>query len=283
MGLSALFYIVDGLAIPAISGWAVLVIGAHPHDFRLARWLFVLAGVGLALIAVVWDMTSTQTIFVRWAVTGLIGAIAAVGTSEALRYLAIREKWVADHAAPRPRGALTQTTTVTTGTPPDPPVKPPPMGFPAPALAPSASGPTAQAPPRPHGPVVPDSVRPSRGKAAKAHDPRKPAQASPPPTINAPGNQGVVIGGNMTGGTINQGGKPNRSLNAAFQSELTARIPKAKQVVVGCDWGDAEAYRYATAIWEFLASRGYNVGNGITQYSVPADGPLIVSWGENAP
>ena len=88
--------------------------------------------------------------------------------------------------------------------------------------------------------------------------------------------------GGITAGTVNFS-KPVRLVTPAFEVELREKIPnKSKQIVIGCDWGNAEANRYATQIWQVLKSLGYNAGDGITQYSTPANAPLVISWGENS-
>ena len=78
-------------------------------------------------------------------------------------------------------------------------------------------------------------------------------------------------------------GKPARIMTPQFKVELESKISsKAKQIVIGCDLGDSEAYRYAELIWQFLDSEGYNTGDKITQYTVPAERSLVINWGENS-
>ena len=145
MGLSSLFYILDTVAVGGLTGAAFYMIGTEPHDFRVARRCFVGAGAALGSVAWVWDMTATQSILVRLVVIALIGAVTAAATSEALRYVARREKWVAEKAVPRPKGGLTQRAYATVTPPPanapprtalDAPSAPVRADLPAPATPP---------------------------------------------------------------------------------------------------------------------------------------------------
>jgi hypothetical protein len=97
MGLSTLFYIVDGSIVALTATWAYFVSSVQPHDFQRARVLFVVATVAFGAIALVWDMTAPQT-FVGFLVVGAIGAIAAIGLSETFRLVARREHWVTEEA-----------------------------------------------------------------------------------------------------------------------------------------------------------------------------------------
>jgi hypothetical protein len=81
----------------------------------------------------------------------------------------------------------------------------------------------------------------------------------------------------------NPNAPPDRVVTSALEAELMNRIPESKQIVVGADLGDNEAYDYAMAIWRFLKEKGYNAGDGVIQYTTLLGQPISISWGENAP
>lgn len=97
-------------------------------------------------------------------------------------------------------------------------------------------------------------------------------------------NRGGIFNAGPNSGTqtvINAVPQP-RVLDDALKQKLLASIPNGKPVTVGCDMGDREAINYASSIWSFLKASGYNVGTDIIQYSVPADGPLVINWNKQS-
>lgn len=113
------------------------------------------------------------------------------------------------------------------------------------------------------------------------------AQAQPQqtqPGVNIIGN-GNIFAPNQSGGTntINNNYAPKpRILSDEQKKQFLEKIPKTKTVTVGCNFGDVEAYNYASLIWGFLKSQGFKVGDGFIQYTVPASGPLVINWNEGS-
>jgi hypothetical protein len=86
----AILVVLAGIFASAAYG----AISVSPADFRKARICFVLSAICIAGVAVVWGFTTIQPLLVRTVATGLIGAIALIGLTEALRWLNRREQTV---------------------------------------------------------------------------------------------------------------------------------------------------------------------------------------------
>jgi hypothetical protein len=98
----AILVVLAGILASAAYG----AISVSPADFRKARICFVLSAICVVGVAIVWGFTTIQPLWIRLIATGLIGAIAAAGLTEALRWLNRRE-WAAVTPPPSPDASNT--------------------------------------------------------------------------------------------------------------------------------------------------------------------------------
>jgi hypothetical protein len=100
----AILVVLAGILASAAYG----AISVSPADFRKARICFVLATICIVGVAVVWGLSTTQPFWVRLIAAGLIGSIASIGLTEALRWVANREAMIipSDIAAVSPAPPL---------------------------------------------------------------------------------------------------------------------------------------------------------------------------------
>jgi hypothetical protein len=98
MGIFDFFYLVAGLlaGIAATVGYGVLSL--TPGHYRIARRAFWLASSLFASIGMVWGITSPESLYVRMAAVGIVGAISLVGLVEGLRWIKTVESPVRDES-----------------------------------------------------------------------------------------------------------------------------------------------------------------------------------------
>jgi hypothetical protein len=76
--------------ILASVGYAVITV--TPADFKLARALFLIAGALVFTDGIMWGVLTDSPLWTRILIVGLIGAVSAVATNEAIRWINNREK-----------------------------------------------------------------------------------------------------------------------------------------------------------------------------------------------
>lgn len=86
--LLAFTFLVAGIL--ATVGYAVITV--TPADFKFARASFLIAGVLVFASGIMWGVLTNSPILTRVLVVGLIGAVSAVATNEAIRWVDNREK-----------------------------------------------------------------------------------------------------------------------------------------------------------------------------------------------
>jgi hypothetical protein len=80
------------LAAGILATAAYAVITVTPTDFRLARALFFIAGALVFVDGIMWGVLTNAPLWTRILIVGLIGAVSAVATNEAIRWVNNREK-----------------------------------------------------------------------------------------------------------------------------------------------------------------------------------------------
>jgi hypothetical protein len=80
------------LAAGILASVGYTVITVTPADFKLARALFLIAGALVFTDGIMWGVLTDSPLWTRILIGGLIGAVSAVATNEAIRWINNREK-----------------------------------------------------------------------------------------------------------------------------------------------------------------------------------------------
>jgi hypothetical protein len=95
MGVVDIILLFAGIIVGILATAGFGVLSLTPAEFRIARGCFWAAALGLAGIAILWGSTTESPLWARLMVTGIIGAVAVAGLTEALRWVQKREHAVA--------------------------------------------------------------------------------------------------------------------------------------------------------------------------------------------
>jgi len=77
---------VDAIFLGAAIAWALAVAYSRSPDYALLRLLFWAIAIGIGIFVLMWDVTATQSTWVRLPVAALIFAIAGTSLVEGLRW-----------------------------------------------------------------------------------------------------------------------------------------------------------------------------------------------------
>src|ERR1700687_1021802 len=98
MGVAEFYYLEGGLFFGFVVAAGLTVISLNRPDYRVARRCAWAAAILFGSIAVVWGVSTTEPAWVRIPAVGLVGLVAAISLTEALRYIKNRE--FPNHPAP---------------------------------------------------------------------------------------------------------------------------------------------------------------------------------------
>ena len=87
VGLGEFLYYEGAIILGILVAVGVGMLALPSQFFRIARICFILAGIGFVSIGIMWGWSTTESVAVRIAITGILGFAAAVGTTEALRFI----------------------------------------------------------------------------------------------------------------------------------------------------------------------------------------------------
>jgi hypothetical protein len=99
MGLIEIFWTVTGIVVPLLLGTAWAMVGLTPPEFWIARGCIGVAALIFGATALIWLAASGWPNTARVFVGVVLGAIAFVGFSEALRWVNFREGLLTSQAS----------------------------------------------------------------------------------------------------------------------------------------------------------------------------------------
>ncbi len=75
-----------------LAGAGYAVVGLSPPEFRAARVFFLIAGALFITTGIMWGIQTSAPLWARILIVGLVGAISAAATNEAIRWVNARQK-----------------------------------------------------------------------------------------------------------------------------------------------------------------------------------------------
>jgi hypothetical protein len=110
MGIAEFYYLEGGLFFGFLTATGLTVIGLSRPDYRVAKRCAWAAAILLGSIAIVWGLTTTESAWIRIPGVGIVGLLAAISLTEALRFIKVREFPPAVEARAVPRGPTLEAT-----------------------------------------------------------------------------------------------------------------------------------------------------------------------------
>jgi hypothetical protein len=91
MGVAEFYYLEGGLFFGFLVAAGLTVVSLNRPDYRVARRCAWAAAILFGSIAAVWGVTTTEPAWIRLPAVGIVGLIAAISLTEALRFIKSRE------------------------------------------------------------------------------------------------------------------------------------------------------------------------------------------------
>jgi len=91
MGIAEFYYLEGGLFFGFLVAAGLTVISLSRPDYRVACRCAWAAAILFGSIAIVWGVTTTESAWIRVPAVGIVGLLAAISLTEALRFIKIRE------------------------------------------------------------------------------------------------------------------------------------------------------------------------------------------------